>query len=83
VSSGDYTYDQAVIELGPPERSAEITAGRVAVWAWSHGRPVHTVSRYDPYTHSVSSNSYGGERIETLELVFDSSGVLRHYRWRY
>jgi hypothetical protein len=36
---GNFTFDQAVVELGPPERSAELSDGRtVAEWLTYHGR---------------------------------------------
>lgn len=36
---GTYTYDQAVLELGPPENIAELTDGtRVGDWLTSRGR---------------------------------------------
>ena len=36
---GNYTYDQAVLELGPPENIAELSDGtRVGDWLTSRGR---------------------------------------------
>jgi hypothetical protein len=36
---GTYTSDQAVLELGPPDRSATLTDGtKVVEWLTSHGR---------------------------------------------
>src|SRR5262245_60285234 len=36
---GTYTHDQAVLELGPPDRSASLTDGtKVVEWLMAHGR---------------------------------------------
>src|SRR5687767_542648 len=40
---GNFTFDQAVLELGPPERSAELSDGRrVAEWLTYRSRPVNS-----------------------------------------
>ena len=47
---GTYTYDQAVLELGPPDKSAELRDGTVvAEWLLSRG-----------YSHSYGFGAYSG-----------------------
>lgn len=78
---GNYTYDQAVIELGPPDKQAKLTDGRnVAEW----------ISRYSSggMTTAIGSgfnNGYGGVSIiqsgpvyreNKLRLIFSTNNVL-------
>ena len=44
---GNYTYDQAVMELGPPDKSAKLTDGTVvADWLTHHAQ---TIVAPEPY----------------------------------
>jgi hypothetical protein len=44
---GNYTYDQAIMELGPPEKSAKLTDGAiVADWLTRHAQ---TIIAPEPY----------------------------------
>jgi len=61
---GNYTYDQAVNELGPPERFAKLDDGTlVAEWMYSRGRPyVYAESRsvspdFGPSYYRVSQSA--------------------------
>ena len=60
---GVYTYDQAVVDLGPPDKSAKLSDGSVvADWLTRRGRSGGTVGmyygpayypRYDGYYHAA------------------------------
>ncbi len=44
---GNYTYDQAILELGPPDKSAKLTDGAVvADWLTQHAQ---TIGAPEPY----------------------------------
>jgi len=69
---GNYTFDQAVIELGPPDSQAKLSDGRV-VAKW--------VSRYSSGSAVVVggglySNPYGMSVVETTPGYFESKLVL-------
>jgi hypothetical protein len=77
---GVFTYDQAVTELGPPDKQAKLTDGQtLAEW----------ISRFNnPGTTGVGNGFYGGTtgvglmqtapayRESTLRLTFNTNHVL-------
>jgi hypothetical protein len=82
---GSYTYDQAISEMGPPERSAPLSDGStVAEWIERRGLKSGYVSggfgSYSPY-HPYGG-FYGGPTVITdspdavLRLTFDKDGKL-------
>ena len=88
---GSYTYDQAITELGPPERSAKLSDGStVAEWLASRGLRTGFVSggfaNYGPYYGH--RGFYGGPMFITesaspdayLRLTFDAEGKLVAWR---
>lgn len=78
IASRAYSFDEAVSEYGPPIAVTPLdSGGRVAEWAWSHGR----VARVGAIGNVAFVRSR--EREETLILTFDDRGVLEHYRWSY
>lgn len=78
---GSYTYDQAVMEFGPPDRQTKLTDGRlVAEW---------TTRYYTPGSTTVVGTGYYGYRggatvihnpptyyERSLHLTFDTNHVL-------
>ena len=82
-----YTYDQAVTELGPPDKSAKLTDGStVAEWLTQHGYVTHypppliyayPYHYYGPlypgYYDSYSPNYY-------LRLIFGPDGQLQSWK---
>jgi hypothetical protein len=83
---GNYTYDQAVMELGPPDKSAKLTDGTVvADWLTHHAQ---TIIAPEPYF--LPPGCYFGPltpmRTETyvpaqyLRLTFDADGKLKTWR---
>jgi len=84
---GSYTYDQAISELGPPERSAKFTDGStVAEWLETRGLRSGFVSggfaNYGPYYGH--HGFYGSPMFITessspdicIRLTFDAEGKL-------
>ena len=83
---GNYTHDQAVVELGPPDKSAKLTDGTVvADWLTHHAQ---TIVAPEPYF--APPGCYFGPltpmRTETcvpaqyLRLTFDPDGKLKTWR---
>jgi hypothetical protein len=78
---GNYSYDQAIIDLGPPDRTAALSDGRtVAEWV---------VRRNPGGAFSIGTGVYGGRtgvsvgqtvpvtgRDRILRLVFDQQNLL-------
>ena len=79
---GHYTYDQAVIEFGPPDKTARLTDGKlVADWItrYYNGGTTFVGSGYYPgsvgYVQTVGPSTY----VDTLRLTFDTHNLL--YAW--
>jgi len=83
---GNYTYDQAIMELGPPDKSAKLTDGTVvADWLTHHAQ---TIVAPEPYF--APPGCYFGPftpmRTETylpaqyLRLTFGADGKLKTWR---
>jgi hypothetical protein len=86
---GSYTFDQAVLEMGPPERSSDLSEGtKVAEWfiragssmSFGVGTGFYGSGGGVGVGQSVSSGRSG----QYLRLTFDSAGVLTHWEkvWR-
>jgi hypothetical protein len=86
---GNYTFDQAVLEMGPPERSSELSDGsKVAEWfiragssmSFGVGTGFYGSGGGVGVGQSVSSGRSG----QYLRLTFDPEAVLRHWEkvWR-
>jgi hypothetical protein len=78
---GSYNYDQAVVELGPPDRVTEISEGRkVADWVTgrsSSPRISFGFGSYGPGGGVGVGTGTGGNPIENiLRLTFDKNGQL-------
>ena len=78
---GTFTYDQAIAELGPPDRQSKLTDGKtVAVWitgssggsSLSVGPGVHGSHRAVGVSQSAGSDGSG----RVLRLTFDAEGRL-------
>ena len=80
---GVYTFDQAVIELGPPDKQAKLEDGRtVADWLTQRGYTYRTPNYY-PY--AWGGPFYPDYEISTtpdyyLRLVFGPDGKLRLWK---
>jgi hypothetical protein len=83
---GNYTYDQAIMELGPPDKSAKLTDGTVvADWLTHHAQ---TIIAPEPYF--APPGCYFGPltpmRTETyvpaqyLRLTFGADGKLKTWK---
>lgn len=83
---GNYTYDQAVMELGPPDKSAKLTDGTVvADWLTHHAQ---TIVAPEPYFAPpgcyygsftpMYSETYVPARY--LRLTFGADGKLKKWR---
>jgi hypothetical protein len=86
---GNYTFDQAVLEMGPPERASELSDGtKVAEWFLKRGSSMSV---------GVGTGFYGsGSRVgvgqsvvtgpsgQYLRLTFAAGGVLSRWEkvWR-
>ena len=89
---GTYTYDQAVLELGPPDKSATLTDGtKVVEWVISHGYTAGTLTGFDTpfyrdyyypgpfiqhYTSTTAPDSF-------RRLIFGPDGKLQAWRRVY
>jgi hypothetical protein len=87
---GTYTYDQAVMELGPPDKHANLTDGTiVAEWLTHRG---YSYLSYSPYVYGYYPGYYGpwytpGYTSSSpdyfLRLTFDPQGRLRAWKTFY
>jgi hypothetical protein len=77
---GTYTFDQAVVELGPPDKQAELSDGRkVAEWIsrYSGGGAVMVGGSFYSSPGSVSLIQSGPSYYESkLRLTFTTNNVL-------
>ena len=83
---GHFTFDQAVLELGPPDKSATLTDGRVvAEWLTDRGFQgvtYRTSPFYGPYTYGPVVEYYGHPPAPDyfIRLTFDPSGNLADWK---
>ena len=83
---GDYTCDQAIMELGPPDKSAKLTDGRtVAEWLTQRGQVVAAPEPYYFYPGCyfgpltpMYSETYVPARY--LRLTFSADGKLTAWK---
>ncbi len=78
---GTYTFDQAIIDLGPPDKSAKLTDGRrVAEWItrYNGGGGTAIVSGFGSYPGGVGFiQSTGPQYYESkLRLTFTTNNIL-------
>jgi len=81
---GSYTYDQAVVELGPPARESKLSDGkRVADWvvgrSRSGGFSIGVGSFSGPVGVGVSQSVGPGPQDKVLRLTFDGDGTLESW----
>lgn len=84
---GNLTYDQAIVEMGPPDRSANLSDGRtVAEWLTFRGRTGgrhYPSSFYAPYYGSYSPTWYHSEPSfpdQFVRLTFSPEGRLENWK---
>ena len=84
---GIYHYDQAIAELGPPDKSAKTTDGAlVAEWLVRRYRGDTQVvlfggyGYYAPYSHPAGYAFTGMDYERYLRLTFDPEGRLTAWR---
>ena len=84
---GNYTFDQAVLDFGPPDKQARLTDGTtLAEWLARRGQHhVHGSPIYHPYWYGPYLPTY----IESdtpdrfLRLTFDPNGQLKAWKRYY
>ncbi|MFN7139513.1 MAG: hypothetical protein ACK4UN_09250 [Limisphaerales bacterium] len=78
---GHYTYDQAVLEMGPPDRAAKIADGTlVAEWLTYRGSRGGYTYSYSPYYWSPAPFYDPPTPDRFIRLTFDPEGRLRDWR---
>ena len=86
VRAGNYTYDQAVMEFGPPDKLAKLSDGTtVAEWLMQRGQVVVAPEPYflppgcyfGPLTPMYSETYLPAH---FLRLAFDAAGKLKTWR---
>ena len=79
---GTYTFDQAVTDYGPPDKSAKLSDGStVAEWMTSRGGTIISgppFYPYGPYYTAPIAPIYSETRLPSyyLRLIFDANGRL-------
>ena len=78
---GSFTYDQSVVELGPPDRMTEISEGRkVADWVTGHSSTPRLSIGVGSYGRNggvgVGTGTGGNPVEKILRLTFDRDGKL-------
>ncbi|MBU6401708.1 MAG: hypothetical protein KGS61_15430 [Verrucomicrobia bacterium] len=77
---GNLTYDQAVMELGPPDKSAKLTDGTlVAEWLISRGSRYGTIYNLNPFWWGGPMDVSQGPDFY-LRLTFGPDGKLRAWK---
>jgi len=81
---GNFTYDQAVVELGPPDRESKLSDGkRVVEWVVGRSRSGGLSLGFGSYSGPVGvgvSQSVGpGPRDKILRLTFNPDGKLESW----
>jgi hypothetical protein len=78
---GNYTYDQALAELGPPDKMAMLSdQSKVAEW-FTHHRPGMSVgvgTGIGPVGAGVGI-PVGGSSVRSLRLTFGADGILKSW----
>ncbi len=80
---GSFTYDQAVQQLGPPEKSATLTdKSRVADWLVARGRSEPMFHSFPDGRVLTTEGTRGFDQL--LRLTFDADGKLSAWKrlWR-
>ena len=76
---GNYTYDQTVLELGPPDKQAVLQDGtNVSEWLTSRGRSYGGYTTYAGRGLVYVNNDYAPDYY--LRLTFDPSGKLQSFK---
>jgi hypothetical protein len=79
---GTYTYEDAVIELGPPDKQEKLSDGTmVAEWLTQRGRTAYVSGAGYYYGYPGGSGYYGPSYIQGapdyfVRLIFDPAGKL-------
>jgi len=81
---GSYTYDQAILELGPPDKQAKLTDGQtVAEWitrrSGGAGLTIGTGYYGGGAGVGVSQSEGSGYSDRSLKLTFDTEGRLSNW----
>ena len=81
---GSYTFDDSVLELGPPDKSAVVSDGtKIAEWLVRRtSQPGHImVTGHGRYGGPTIGTAYGPTQTEWfIRLIFDPNGVLKEYK---
>ena len=80
---GNFTYDQAVTELGPPDKKADLKDGTVvADWLMIPGRVVRTGGPifYGTYRQGPVYNDIYNTPDQFIRLTFGSDGKLKLWK---
>lgn len=86
---GTYTFDHAVTELGPPDRSTDLSNGhRVSEWDRNHRNSHISFGLGTGYYRRGTSIGFGTTvapyyGVEVLRLTFDKDGILRAWEPTY
>ncbi|MEP6664652.1 MAG: hypothetical protein ABJC04_13420, partial [Verrucomicrobiota bacterium] len=77
---GHYTFDQAVLELGPPDRSAKLSDGRtVSEWLVYRGHG-GSFRPYDPFLGGTGHYNDYSIPDRFLRLTFSAEGKLEDWK---
>src|SRR5688572_18829020 len=84
---GEYTFDQAVTELGPPTKQAKLGDGKT-VAEWITRSPASSsfgvgVGGYGSNVGMGMGTTYGGYRERVLRLTFGADGKLENWYRNY
>ena len=84
---GVYTYEQAILELGPPDKNAKLSDGTVvAEWLTQRGQTyTHTSPYYGMYPWNYDGAYPSRYDVYSypdsfLRLIFDPEGRLKEFR---
>lgn len=79
---GNYTYDDAIKELGPPDKSAKLTDGSlVGDWLLFRGAAYSTVYYRRGFVFQTADTTTGPD--DFLRLTFDKNNKLTEWKQVY
>ena len=81
---GNYTYDQAVVDMGPPDKKETLTGGTIVAECIKHRSGGASVGLGMGYANTAAGVGVGsGRHDQVLKLIFATDGKLSSWSKTY